>query len=424
LTAFGLGVCCGIRQLVVVAGGTGVLLYDEQIIAGKIGKTVATDLQSRFRLGYRPALDGVRGISILAVMWVHGGLFWFGRGGFLGVDIFFVLSGFLITTLLIQEWEQSESISFGSFYIRRGLRLLPPLFVLIMASLVVAAIYPEPDGFVAKSKSILVALFYLANWLPVYHALFHTWSLGIEEQFYIVWPFLLFLLLRPKLNRRAVVLIMVAGVAVIAYHRALLWQHGGDPVRVYTGLDTRADSLLIGGIIGALISWNMIPRKRWLLSALRVIAVLSIFGMAFFIITIPSISPFLYYGGYTLIAVMVASVITNLFYAPLNVITSVLELPALRWFGRLSYGLYLWHFPVYRAYDFLFPTFPVKSYTLSIFIPFIFKFTLAVLVATVSFYVIEQPALRLKKRFRAISSKNERAGAVRLAVATGGGNQD
>jgi peptidoglycan/LPS O-acetylase OafA/YrhL len=384
---------------------------------------MATDLHSSFRLGYRPALDGVRGISILAVMWLHGSQLWVGRGGFLGVDIFFVLSGFLITTLLIQEWEQNASISFRTFYIRRGLRLMPPLFVLIAVCLVVAAIYPAPDGFVAKSKLILVALFYLTNWLPVYPVLGHTWSLGIEEQFYIVWPFLLFLLLRSRLNRHAVVLIMLGGVAVIAGHRAVLWYHGANGMRLYIGLDTRADSLLIGGIIGALISWDLIPRERWLLRALRVFTVLSIFAIAYLMITLSFLSWFLFVGGHTLFAVMVAGVIINLFYAPLNLITNVLEFSALRWFGRLSYGLYLWHLPVYLAYDFLFPTFPVRSYKLSIFVPFGIKFTLAVLVATVSFYVIERPALRLKKRFRAQSSRNESAEVVRLAIATEGGNQ-
>jgi peptidoglycan/LPS O-acetylase OafA/YrhL len=217
---------------------------------------------------------------------------------------------------------------------------------------------------------------------------------------------------------------MITVVAVIAYRRGVLWHNGADAVRIYTGLDTRVDSLVIGGIIGALISWNMIPKKRWLLGGLKVITVLSIVGMALLIGTISFYSSFLYYGGYTLIAVMVAIVITSLFYAPLNVVTTVLEWPALRWFGRLSYGLYLWHQPVYLGYDSLFPTFPVKSYTLSIFIPFILKFSLAVLVATVSFYLIEQPALRLKKRFRATSSKNEKIVAARLAVATGGGTRD
>lgn len=357
-----------------------------------------------FRLGYRPFLDGVRGISILAVMWVHGGLFWIGRGGFLGVDIFFVLSGFLITALLIQEWEQNHSISFRGFYIRRGLRLLPPLVVLIAVCLAVAAVYPEPEGFAAKSKSILIALFYLANVLPVYHALFHTWSLGIEEQYYLLWPFLLFALLRLKLDRRTVVLVLVAGVAIVAFHRASLWHGGANPVRLYTGLDTRADSLLVGAIIGALISWNMVPRKPWLLSALKVITVVSLCGLAFLMIVLPSISPFLYYGGYTLVALMVAGIITNLFFAPFAFVVAALEMPWLRWFGRLSYGLYLWHFPVYRAYDFLVPPLSVRSYTVSIFVPFIIKFALAVAVATLSFYFIEKPALSLKKRFRATSA--------------------
>jgi peptidoglycan/LPS O-acetylase OafA/YrhL len=376
-----------------------------------------------FKLGYRPFLDGVRGISILAVMWVHGGLLWIGQGGFLGVDIFFVLSGFLITTLLLQEWDENGTISFRGFYIRRALRLLPPLVVLIAICLIVAFFYPGPEGFLAKSKSILVALFYLANWLPVYHALFHTWSLGIEEQYYLVWPFLLFALLKLRLDRRLLILLMIAGVALIAWHRATLWYSGANPVRVYSGLDTRADSLLIGAIIGALLCWNLIPKTSALIFALKVIGVVSIPALAFLILTVPSISPFLYYGGYTLVAGMVAVIITNLFIAPSAFFVSALEMSWLRWFGRLSYGLYLWHLPVYKAYDFVVPSLGFRSYTLSIFVPYVFKFSLAVLVATISYYVIERPALSLKNRLRAASRRDENPRRVPLAVAATASSQ-
>src|SRR5947207_12189076 len=145
---------------------------------------------ANFKLGYRPALDGLRGVSILAVMFVHGGLFWMGQGGFLGVDIFFVLSGFLITSLLLEEWTQNGSVSFRNFYARRGLRLLPPLLLLIALCLIQVTVFPPPEGTAQAAKAVLVALCYLTNWMPnaVYPPLIRTWPLASDEHCYIIWP--------------------------------------------------------------------------------------------------------------------------------------------------------------------------------------------------------------------------------------------
>jgi len=160
-----------------------------------------------FSLGYRPSLDGLRGVSILAVMSYHLGLI---RGGFLGVDIFFVLSGFLITTLLTDEWIRSGSISFRKFYMRRALRLLPALVVLAItcdfATVIFARLYWPPEAFVpvvfGMAYASLVALFYVTNWVMIsgqtLWILGHTWSLSIEEQFYLLWPLILIAL--PRRN--------------------------------------------------------------------------------------------------------------------------------------------------------------------------------------------------------------------------------
>jgi len=365
----------------------------------------------QFKLGYRPALDGLRGVSIIAVMFVHGGLFWMGQGGFLGVDIFFVLSGFLITSLLLEEWTQNGSVSFRNFYIRRGLRLLPPLLLLIAICLIQVSLFPPPEGTAQSAKAVLVALCYLSNWMPhaVYPPLFHTWSLGIEEQFYIVWPVLLVLLLWLRMRHRWIVLLLFLAIAAIGIHRAMLWHDliGPDRTLVYTRLDARADALLVGCIIGIVISRNLIPSKRFLVGLIRSLAVVSVIGLSICLVVVPSTSPFLYYGGFTLVAAMVATIIMNLFTSPWRLLVMVLELPWLRWFGRLSYGLYLWHLPVYVLYDRVAPRFPVRSYTLSIFVPFIIKFTLSVGVAALSFYFLEQPALKLKSRFSALRSRKE-----------------
>jgi peptidoglycan/LPS O-acetylase OafA/YrhL len=373
---------------------------------GKISKTVLLNNHSHFRLGYRPALDGLRGISILAVMFVHGGLFWMGRGGFLGVDIFFVLSGFLITALLMEEWAKTGSISFKNFYMRRALRLLPPLLLLIVLCLLFVTFFPPEQGTLPAAKSILVALFYLSNWMPsgVYSPLFHTWSLGIEEQFYIIWPLLLFVFLWLKADARTILLLLTVAILAVAFNRAMLWHSlsGSEQNMIYTRLDARADALLVGCIIGILVSRDLIPNQTWALAAIKGLAVLSAAGMGFLLFTIPSTSAFLYFGGFTGVALMVAIIIVHLFTAPWRTTLLILEFPLLRWFGRLSYGLYLWHLPVYSLYDSLFPPFPLRSYTLRIVLPFIIKFVLSVAVSTLSFYFVEQPVLKLKKKFSSV----------------------
>lgn len=378
-------------------------------------KIVPADLQSRFRLGYRPALDGLRGISILVVMCLHGGMFWLFQGGFLGVDIFFVLSGFLITSLLLEEWTQTGTINFRNFYIRRGLRLLPPLLLVIAICLLVVTFFPPAQGSAEAAKSILVAL-YLSDWMParVFPPLFHTWSLSIEEQFYLVWPLLLFFLLRLRISSRFVVWGLFAGVLMLNVNRAVLWYHHTEAnlVRVYVSLDTRSDTLLIGCIAGILVSGALIRPSKLTSTVLRIMTVASALAVTVLIFAISATFPPMYYGGFSAIGFMVATIIIGLFYAPLNFANTILEFPLLRWFGRLSYGLYLWHYPVYLFYDSLFGPFPIRSYTLRICSTFVVKFLLAVAVSSLSFYFVEQPALRLKKRFSAVRAGKYSESAV------------
>ncbi|HEX8161038.1 MAG TPA: acyltransferase [Pyrinomonadaceae bacterium] len=373
-----------------------------------------------FRLGYRPALDGVRGVSILAVMYFHGGGSWIGRGGFLGVDIFFTLSGFLITTLLVEEWEQAGTISLANFYARRALRLLPALLAVIAACLAAVALFPPAEGAAAAGREILVAL-YLSDWLKVYPPLFHTWSLSIEEQFYMAWPLLLFGMLWLRLSRPVMIALVAAGVAAIALHRAALWHGlaGTERYAVYTRLDARADSLLVGCIAGLLLSSGL-SIKALPPRPLRVLAVVSAACVALLMLLIPSDWPALYYGGFTAVAAMVGLVILHLFTAPIRLFSALFELSPLRWFGRISYGLYLWHLPVYTLYNNYAPPPRVGSYTLGIMIPLAIKFLLSVGVGVLSFRVVERPALRLKKRFASVRSGGPTPGGAGTHLGDGG----
>ncbi len=369
----------------------------------------AAEQSSHFKLGHRPALDGMRGVSILVVMFEHGYLFLYGRGGFLGVDIFFVLSGMLITSLLAQEWQETSSISFRKFYARRALRLLPALFALVIFTIVQVLLFPPEAGRLAVFRHLLGVLFYVENWAGGYTVIGHTWSLSIEEQFYIVWPLVFLLLLKLRLSPRRILLILLAVVAAVAVHRAHLFysRYGITPhfdPRLYTGTDTRCDSLLVGCMAGILLAWRMIPARAWVLRSLQAMALVSCAALGLAIIFVPIDWIYLYYGAFTLIAVLIASLIVFLMLSSGSLIGRILEWPLLTWFGRLSYSLYLWHVTVYSFYMNNFKPLPIRSYTLKIFIPLAIKFAGSVVLASASYYLIERRFLRMKRRFSSVST--------------------
>ena len=224
---------------------------------------------SGFKPQYIPSLDGLRGAAILAVMIFHASPLYL-RGGFIGVDIFFVLSGYLITTLLIKEYEEKRKINLKYFYMRRILRLLPALVLFLCGTLILSFFFPHPKN-ITTIKDVLIVLFYIANWFKAFHVRFstfyaHTWSLSIEEQFYIFWPPLFIILCRVIANR--LYISVVVGMLVIssAILRIILIAEGYSYERLYSGLDTRADSLLIGCFLGIIISYNLFSKVNFIKS--------------------------------------------------------------------------------------------------------------------------------------------------------------
>jgi peptidoglycan/LPS O-acetylase OafA/YrhL len=321
-----------------------------------------------------PGLDGVRAMAVLAVIAFHSGFSWL-PGGFYGVDAFFALSGYLITSLLVAQWQRDGTISLGSFWARRARRLLPALFVMLAGVGVLALVWPSALDSPGLRLDTLATLFYVANWhFILVHAnyfyatgqpspLLHTWSLAIEEQFYLVWPVVLLGVLvgwrrrplaygqeaeRAARDRRRLVLlgwICIAGALASAAEMALITHAGGDPTRAYYGTDTRAQSLLVGAAV-AVGLWLYQPgqskRGRVLLAWTGVAGVL---GTAAIWALVPESSTLAFHGGFMLSAMGTSCVVACVSQVPSSVVSQILASWPLRTLGKISYGVYLWYWP-------------------------------------------------------------------------------
>ena len=351
------------------------------------------------RLRYMPALDGLRAAAVAGVLLYNGDVGW-ARGGFLGVDAFFVLSGFLITTLLFAEWQRKGGIDLPHFWRRRARRLLPALFLVLGAVALFAATWAPADMLQRLRVDAFAAIGYAANWRFIasgqsYFAQFaspsplqHMWSLAIEEQFYLVWPPLFLVLLRLTRGSRPALLAITAGLAgTSALLMAVLFTPGADPARVYYGTDTRAQSLLIGAALALLLDRRRVgatPLGSRCLHAAAIGAAL-LLGVAW--ARTPDNAAWLYRGGLAVTALLVAVVIAGVTAETPGPLGRLLSLRAIRWIGVISYGLYLWHWPVYLALS--------RGRTgldgpalLAV------RLTCTVAIATASYYLVEQPIRR------------------------------
>jgi len=311
------------------------------------------------RLSYQPALDGIRALAVGAVLAYHAGLPW-ARGGFLGVDAFFVLSGYLITSLLLVEWRARGAIGLSAFWARRARRLLPALFLMLIGIAGYAVVFAAPEEIGKLRGDALATLGYVANWRPLFSGqsyfdqfsvpspLRHTWSLAIEEQWYAVWPLLLLVLMRLRRSSLgsllAVSLLMLAGSAFLM---GWLYDPGADPSRVYYGTDTRAQSLLMGAALAMLLLQRGPLRSRPARNTLQIAALACAVGLGWVWATASGDSVFLYRGGFLLLAAAVAVVIAASVQPKAGPIGRLLSLAPLRGLGLISYGVYLWHWPVY-----------------------------------------------------------------------------
>ena len=350
--------------------------------------------QGGFR--YQPALDGIRAFAVTAVIFYHLG-YHRARGGFLGVDTFFVLSGFLITSLLLREQAGDGRISLSAFWARRARRLLPALFLLLLVVVVFASTTMTALELNQLRGDAIASLFYVANWhfiatgqsyfsqfLLTPSPLQHLWSLAIEEQFYLLWPLAVVgVMALWSGTRRAMFVVIIAGIALSQLTMVRLYNES-DPSRAYYGTESRAHTLLVGCLLALLLSGRLEIRGR-LGRALPTLGVLA-FAACLVAYSTVEASARLFYGGDLVFAILVAIVIAAA-VQPAGRLRSFLGLSPLRYVGRISYGLYLWHWPVI-----IFVTAErtglVDNQLNAV------RLTITVAITLASYYLLEQPILR------------------------------
>src|ERR1700722_8796702 len=312
-----------------------------------------------------PGLDGLRAIAVLGVVAYHVDVP-FARGGFLGVDLFFVLSGFLITSLLVEEHQATSRVALSSFWGRRARRLLPGLFAMLISVTVYVSIVRANGVSISLSTlrgDALSAIFYFANWHLIaaqqsYFALFaapsplqHTWSLAIEEQFYLLFPIAAVLFLRRFTDRRrrgaCMTMLFLAGASAI--EMGLVFHPGSDPTRIYYGTDTRAFDLLIGsGLAFATAGRGPLSDKFGRILDVAAWPAGLILALVWAIAGTTSETPkqFMYRGGFLACALLAAVIIAAAALRPKSRIAVALSFKPLAAIGIVSYGVYLWHWPI------------------------------------------------------------------------------
>jgi len=314
-----------------------------------------------------PGLDGLRGIAVLAVIIYHADVSLL-VGGFLGVDVFFVLSGFLITTLLIDELTQTNTVDRARFYMRRIRRLFPALFLVLFFSVLVSGLFVLDAAYHVR-RDLPWAITFVLNWSYLFFEqsyfvnisrpplLQHLWSLSVEEQFYVIWPILLVALYKVRIGKlapRVKIFFVSAALAIAstAWMIHLSVTNGfpipNDPSRVYFGTDTHAMGLLVGCAAAALwryekLNARLTPDRA---AALNAIGLGSLAGLAYFFVFVSELNEFLYRGGFLVLSLLTASLVLVAAHPGLK-FGAILGNPVLKWFGDRSYGIYLWHWPIF-----------------------------------------------------------------------------
>ncbi len=374
----------------------------------------------RRRFGYNPALDGIRALAVLGVLLYHGSVSW-ARGGYLGVDVFFALSGYLITTLLVLENDDTGRVDFLGFWTRRARRLLPALFAVVLVVALYAAFAASAVELSGIRGDSIASLLYFANWHFIFSSqsyfaqfaapspLRHTWSLAIEEQWYLIWPLVLTASYRlVRGNTRRLALYVLAAALASATVMSALFHPGTDPSRVYYGTDTRAQGLLIGAAL-ALVLHKRTFGTAWR-RAFQLLGIAGLVGMITMFAAVPDNAGWMYHGGFTLIALITCAVIVTVVQPQTTSANRILGVAPLAFIGRISYGLYLWHWPVFVFLN------SDRTHLSGIRL-LALRLDATLGIALVSYYLIEMPVRQGKLRRLAVRISHRRPGWI-LTTAT------
>ena len=355
---------------------------------------------------YLPSIDSLRALAVLAVIIYHVDVNYL-PGGFLGVDLFFVLSGYLISSLIIKEYRKTGSINLYNFYLRRARRLLPAVYFMITVGIILMVMFNE----VLLKKSHLDAIFgyiYSSNWWYIFHKLDyfdsfgsqspfkHLWSLAIEEQFYMIFP-LLFLLINSKKKGKdgtyklsKSFLYIVLGLIFVSLITHILLFDINNISRIYFGTDTRAFSLLVG-VVGAILypmdklNTKITPQENIVYS---VVSLISITTLITIMIYTSEYNTWLYRGGFLLVAILGIIIIISSGKQH-TIMAKLLSFNPVVFIGKISYSLYLWHFPI------LVLTTPVSEIGNPNNFYVILRVILTFIVAIISYVFVETPIRKL-----------------------------
>jgi peptidoglycan/LPS O-acetylase OafA/YrhL len=345
-------------------------------------------------------LDGLRAIAVIAVFLFHADISW-ACGGYLGVDLFFVISGFLITSLLLREIKRTGKLSLGQFYLRRARRLLPASLLMTVATVIAAAVF-APDALPRLRADAIASFFYLTNWELIIAGrsyfefigrqpfLLHLWSLAIEEQYYIVWAPVVLLCIPRFRTRNLAIAAALAAVASITWMAVLASRTGhpvqGDPTRLYFGTDTHGFSLLIGSVLGLL--WRpgraSNPISPPTNEGLFIVGGLALLALFILFARLDETTPWLYPWGLlssdvASVALIVAATYSGAYFG------RWLDSQPLRWIGERSYGIYLWHWPIFMLTR---PDFDLQMPSGSI---FLIRVVLTLVLSAASYRFVETP---------------------------------